>query len=88
MNSKTYTVTLRGHDYDAEGFIMNETFVLEQLVPLGSTVTQEEADKLCDELCAFDHGSEAEQDYLDMEAQVFESLADEPEFDDYEAEEE
>lgn len=86
---------IRGHDYDAEGFIeprdesvgiMSESFVLEKLTPVGDDVTQEQADKLCDELCSFDRGSEAEQDYLDMEAQILESLYDEPEFDDYQAE--
>lgn len=81
--SQTYTVTIRGHDYEAEGFIeprdesvgiMSESFVLERLKPLSDNVTQEEADRLCDELCSFESGSEVMEDYLNMEAQVLESF--------------
>lgn len=84
-STRTYSVTIRGHDYSAAGYIepcdesvgiMSEAFVLERLEPAEDGITQADADKLCDELCSYERGTEAEQDYLAMEEQVLDGLYD------------
>lgn len=54
--------------------IVIQSVELKRLTPLSDGVTQEDADKLCDELCSFEHGSEAMEDYLNMEEQILDSL--------------